>query len=536
MSAAVLTSAPSLSNWNGVVANSTLIDLGQRGHSLNASGYGSWPYIYAFEFSGDNLVEYGSDAINVEFGDTNAETSISLTNDSPGDLHQIQLSITDPALNIDPTAADKWIFNMAAPSSSDHSLIFANNVTDTTGLSGGSGAISLAEMGDMGFAGNGLLKNSTGSGNAIVTGLSSVIMVENDNNSATFESWATNGSSQLVTIDEAVGDKQIIFTYGGDSVDMVITYHDASLVLDAGSGDWSSGSTASVTLTDADANRDPSSAETLSIGDETVQIPTIIVGSPLTLANSDGNNNLAASASSNTAGVVVGTGTGSGLFTLTVNNTTDNSERLRITHSAQTTTGFSHAGNTWINVTTAHTVSDLVNLAGTVVLNYDISGPAGDLSSTAVKVYMLTTGKNSSSSASATDAMGDDFFLVTSGNDRAGVVGLHNGTTAADAFIRNTDISDTPSTIQSAKSGGTGATNVGLAFKISHTAGVFLNATADYAIAADFCNFDQDNGSSVHNCIYRIEAEETGDNTGVFEGTVDYVMLNNSTSASTDKR
>jgi hypothetical protein len=47
MSAAVLQGAPSLSNWNGVVANSTAIDLGQRGHGLNASGYGSWPYILA---------------------------------------------------------------------------------------------------------------------------------------------------------------------------------------------------------------------------------------------------------------------------------------------------------------------------------------------------------------------------------------------------------------------------------------------------------------------------------------------------------
>ena len=64
--------------------------------------------------------------------------------------------------------------------------------------------------------------------------------------------------------------------------------------------------------------------------------------------------------------------------------------------------------------------------------------------------------------------------------------------------------------------------------------GTFLNTTADYAIAADFCNFDQDNGSNVHNCIYRIEAEETGDDTGIFEGTVDYVMLNNSTAADTD--
>ena len=53
--------------------------------------------------------------------------------------------------------------------------------------------------------------------------------------------------------------------------------------------------------------------------------------------------------------------------------------------------GHSH---TWINVTTAHTITDLVNLEGTAVLNYDISGPAGDLSSTAIEVYVLGTGSN----------------------------------------------------------------------------------------------------------------------------------------------
>ena len=45
LSASVLQGAPSLSNWNGESGNSTTVDLGQRGHSLNASGYGSWPYI-----------------------------------------------------------------------------------------------------------------------------------------------------------------------------------------------------------------------------------------------------------------------------------------------------------------------------------------------------------------------------------------------------------------------------------------------------------------------------------------------------------
>ena len=54
--------------------------------------------------------------------------------------------------------------------------------------------------------------------------------------------------------------------------------------------------------------------------------------------------------------------------------------------------GGSTSTNTWINVTTAHTQGDLVNLAGTAVLNYDVSGPAGDLQSTAVAVYVVGTG------------------------------------------------------------------------------------------------------------------------------------------------
>ena len=54
--------------------------------------------------------------------------------------------------------------------------------------------------------------------------------------------------------------------------------------------------------------------------------------------------------------------------------------------------------HTWINVTTAHTITDLVNLEGTSVLNYDISGPAGDLSSTAIAVYVLGTGSNTTGS------------------------------------------------------------------------------------------------------------------------------------------
>ena len=203
---------------------------------MNESGYGSWPYILAFDFPADTLVEYGSDAINVEYGNTDGETSISLLNQSPSDETHLYLSITDPALNIDPTSGDKWVFNIPEDGGGAAKIIFASNHTDTNG---GNTAISLAERGDMGCSDNCQLSNATAI-NGIVVGSSGlngvahdgyrdVLMTETGSNTATFESWATNGTSQLVTVDEVGGDKKVVFTYGGNAVDMVITYNDASL-------------------------------------------------------------------------------------------------------------------------------------------------------------------------------------------------------------------------------------------------------------------------------------------------------------------
>ena len=74
LTTAILQNAPSLSNPDGDEANQ-----GQRAHKLNASGYGSWPYIVSQDFTaGDNLVEYGSDSINVVYGNTDDDSSIDI--------------------------------------------------------------------------------------------------------------------------------------------------------------------------------------------------------------------------------------------------------------------------------------------------------------------------------------------------------------------------------------------------------------------------------------------------------------------------
>ena len=109
-------------------------------------------------------------------------------------------------------------------------------------------------------------------------------MTETGANTGVFESFDVNGQGEFETIAEAAGDTNTVFSYGGNSVDMIITYSDATITFDAG-GDWAPGQAATVTVTDWEANKNPTSAETLSVGDETVKIPTIKMGNGgLTLA------------------------------------------------------------------------------------------------------------------------------------------------------------------------------------------------------------------------------------------------------------
>ena len=138
----VLTGAPSLSNHNDASMGDSTIDMGQRGHGLNASGYGSWPYIVSVDFSDSNDVDYGGDSITVDYGNTDDETSITIANGNPAARAEVHLTITDPALNIDPTGVDIWQFDLSDNAKTATSVEFATNGT-------GNAAMSPAQLGEM---------------------------------------------------------------------------------------------------------------------------------------------------------------------------------------------------------------------------------------------------------------------------------------------------------------------------------------------------------------------------------------------------
>ena len=275
MTAAVLQNAPSLSNHDDKAVDAANADLGQRGHHLNAtSGHGSWPYILRIDLADNTEIAYGSDAINVSYGNTDDYTAIGVNNTSVADDTEIHLWIEDPGLNIDPTTADIWQFNLAQSST----FQFMNNGTNAT--------ISLAESGEFGCLDNCYLTvDNASTAPSEVDGYASVVMTETGANTGVFESFDSNGDSQLTTVSGATADVQHTFKYGGNSVDIVIAYNDAILDLTApGAGDWITGESATITLNDPDMNKNPTIAETLSMGNSTHVIPTIKVGSPLTLS------------------------------------------------------------------------------------------------------------------------------------------------------------------------------------------------------------------------------------------------------------
>ena len=252
---------------------------------------------------------------------------------------------------------------------------------------------------------------------------------------------------------------------------MIITYNDASISMDAG-GDLAPGQTATISVNDPDANRNPTSAETLNAYDDTVVIPTIVMGTGgLTLATG-ANPNLEKGdaseagdeAADNAAGVIVGHDTGSEVYTLNVYNTTDSSERLRIIHNAEEA-GMCVTTHTWLNVTTVHTRAQLINLAGTVVLNYDIRGAADLVSSTAISTYVTDSGGNS------TNNSGGLITVNTTGNVKSGSYDVDDGSQG----ITNT----AESAGHTFSSTDPGSIHVGIAFKLTYPAGSDLAMIAD---------------------------------------------------------
>jgi len=397
-------------------------------------------------------------------------------------------------------------------------------------------------------------------------------MTETGDNTGVF----TAGDSLKTTESDANVDSQMTFSYGGDSVTVIIGYNDAVATFEAGDS-WLPVEDATYTITDPDLNRDSKATETLDIGDPYDHVPTIVTGSPLHASDhvSSTAGRCAGNASPEAdSGVCISTGASAAAdtvyYTVIASNTTDNSKRLllNINGISKNEEGEGQMGEdrantvTWLNVTTDISPSELVNLEGTAALQYDISGIADKLSATDIDVYVMHEIESNELNAASHDASNARSMNGTAAKATKVISIVSTGVSTSGIFDMDDTTGDAAgaAAIDSAATqkvgvngvddawGDASANNVvSVVFQITHPSGNNLaeNGTCwitdgatnlatscygEYAVAIDFVNWDQENSSKVHNGVYRLEAVETGDNTGVFTGSVAYTLLNNSTS------
>jgi len=497
----------------------------------------AWPFIQLYNLAagGNVVVQYnkggGVQKTTLTF-DTIPKQLITLSLDrsSYPQSAQVHATMTEPQLNIDPTDEDSWTFGTISTNATIFYQLF-----DENGLKTGDGFVSNAITGNLTglmFEKNGILKMNAdaqssgtrvvliqdnadsviaGSGDATTAATSTVgngdqpvTLTEQSPNSGIFGTYDEQDISVLKTTSSALRGTSASLDYNDKQSSIVIANYFGTIKFDKAAlgGEWNSGEEIAVSLVDGDQNLNSRSDEDLDLFNANATIPAVKIGSPLTLASA--TTPVISASGGDTGGVTISTDT--------------YSERAKLATADKTAA----AGQSfYINVTTAYTHTDLSNFIrnassvnggnGNAVFNYfqyDLrsinTGLGGGASISNIAIGNSTNAKvwniNSTSSS--------DF----SGSKFQNIIDLGKATLGG---------------LTDSRIGGTGS--VTISFKVTRGDGTLEAGT--YPITADFTRYGiSDDGEAqnerFNDAIYRLELEETGDNTATFTGTLEYLMLN----------
>ncbi|MBT6933735.1 MAG: hypothetical protein HN983_01790, partial [Euryarchaeota archaeon] len=390
---------------------------------------------------------------------------------------EVHLELFDQALNIDPTNEDIVIFYV--PSDGTAGTVSFTNGTHPGDYAGGH------EAENMGFGDNGVLKinyntnsaaDSSGTAVPVLANQVSVddptadqylVFYEGADNSGVFYNTDDADTSNLIVSSTAKRGTTATIDYNDTPVTFLVANDFGDLDMDESSiGDeWNSGETLAVTLVDQDLNKNTISDEDMVMTNAyNSTIPSLQIGSPITMTGDSlfGNTENAAAGHS---GCNIGTFNKICTLTSPVTATLMDSNYSQVSFNGTTIADMRTAGDA----------------ASYIFANYDVTELTG-----------AVTG------VSLVDASGDALYAETSTTSEQGLVQLT--TTIAVVGANNVVETDT---------------------LILNFTGVLVGATGD-SIYADIFTF----GDRVNNAMYRFLLEETDDNTGIFEGDVEFIMIN----------
>lgn len=500
-------------SFNNVVRNpksintNSNIQTGQIGLNANA-----WPMIQLFSF--DNVkIQYnragGVQKIDLTYDEIE---NISLTLDRkiyPKNA-EVFVTISDIQLNQDPTSRDSWTFNVKTPIATFYNAFDENG---NNAANGGGGLVNIVpHLSDLNFKNNGFLTLTTNNilelttnqiqPTATVTDGSQsfttiVTFLESEPNSGIFENFDFDDKSNIKILSDAPRGRSDSITYNAKSYSIITGSSEGNVSI---SGSLIPGKKIPVTITDFDQNLNPGARDRLDVFRSSSIVPTLQIGFPITLESA---SNVKFYSSSNEDLVSGGTPAGSSV-------PDKNSDRLLIDtrtswfpsdfdfemisidlgisgHDLQNllinTSNPDSIGTNWINfdLRSFQKQLDLSTFSHTnMTLNFGLDDPN--------PILIISPGEISS----AKDFVQLKDSKVAEIFSRSGKVFL----------VINFDSFDT-----------------GIKGKIS-------SETDLQPIIFDFFSFGVVEGRNVNNAIYRLELEETSSNSGIFEGIMEYAIIN----------
>src|SRR5579875_1072043 len=367
--------------------------------------------------------------------------------------------------------------------------------------------------------------------------------------------------AEETTLGSSIRGQSATFRYNDISGSIVGGFAFGSITMTATNNTWASGQRIPVTLTDMDANKNSKITEHLNFYDKNVdRIPAMKIGHPFTLAG------LSPESATLFSTQPFFNGTGGTLNFHGIQNATDPNVAVDESFSGRPVF-------TWQNAT--GTLNEAIGIKNGGGFTVDTNSQASSLFQTIHNTNSSATtsarfhGFNflnfdfrsftSLNGATGTDPTGVNVYLVYNTANKVvnATSGLHNAGTVAIPLVNGSSLQNfvnlngTTNAGVAAAISGTNFDNkvfsipstadIGFMFLFNNTGTTILPGTGTAStggmqsiatpVATDFFSIGiigdgTDNSQRINNAIYRFELEETGDNTGVFTGTNQFVMLN----------
>jgi hypothetical protein len=360
-----------------------------------------------------------------------------------------------------------------------------------------------------------------------------VTVTEQGPNSGIFGTYDESDTSVLKITSNAARGTSATIDYNETPVTILVGFNFATVDIQPSDAEWTSGEEIPVVIVDGDANKNSRADEDLDLFNTDVSlIPALQTGDPFTLGEAGVGSSTAAKATwvrfnaGNIGSTIIN---GSALNPAT----TVNIPGTGAANATSTITVDKFSERAILNVTSAATVNTLVIDLGTTVdeLRKTIRNPEGSnfhgFNFLNVDLRSLnTTGTFDVYLINRTGSIIDS----TSGNIQGSTIGglLIGDNVSPQSFtLLNTTASNTElfGTTNTPLTNRVGLLILGNATSQALTVGTLDAITVDF-VSFGFINDGLENGERIANQIIRIEAEESGDNTSTFEGTLEFVMVN----------